>query len=242
MKNIIKVAMLAMVLFCGTEAFAQYEMTDGKPTSHVTIDYRRPGMIGIELGYTMSPMDRIPADATQPSGFSGFNGGLSFDIPISNHMDLAFRTPYYTFNGYNLNELRSVKTTDGTTVNIQSESATVHTLTLVALGLNVYPLRKCFYMGGYFSLGFNFISRTGYSLEDQQGTEYDVDINGFNINIDMGLETGFDIADKFIIYARMGIGLMALTDEEDRSIYNVPEIYPLYFQFGLRIPFFSERL
>lgn len=239
MKKIVKVAMLAVALTCGVGAYAQTEM--GDPTSHVVIDYRRPGMISFDLGMTLSPMDRTDG-GLQPTSYTGFNGGLAFDIPISKALDLSFRVPYYTLNGYKLNESRYVRLEDGSSMTIQSEECTVHTLNLVALGLNLYPFRKCFYMGGYFSIGFHFLSRTGYDQPNQQGNKYDVDINGFNINIDMGLETGFDIADKFILYGRWGLGLFALTDESERGKYNVPPIYPWYFQFGVRIPFFNERL
>ena len=78
--------------------------------------------------------------------------------------------------------------------------------------------------------------------ENQQGTEYDLDINGFNMHIDMGFETGLNIADKFVVYGRWGLGLYPLTDEEDRAGYKMAAIYPMYLQVGLRIPFFNERL
>ncbi len=227
-------------MLCGLGVTAQTEMDEGNGR-HVTIDYRRPGLIGVELGMTLSPMDRTDG-GLQPTSTMGFNGGLAFDIPISKYMDLSFRTPYYVLNGYNLDEPRNVHTTDGTSVNIQSESGTVHTLNIVALGLNIYPFRKGFYLGGAFSIGFNFISRTGYTLPAQEGDKMDIDINGFNINIDMGFEAGFDIADKFIIYARWCMGLIPLTDEEELGNYNVPTLYPWYYQFGLRIPFFNHRL
>lgn len=243
MKNMIKVAMLAVVLLCGAKASAQYMMGSSRP-NHMVIDYRRPGMIGFDLGYTWSPMDRTGGNTViQPNGVSGFNVGLSMDIPISRYLDLVVRVPYYTWNGYKLNEGGYVRLADGSGyVTIKSESSTVHTLTLVAMGMNVYPFRKSFYIGGYFSLGFNFFNRKGYSEENQQGTEYDLDINGFNMHIDMGFETGLNIADKFVVYGRWGLGLYPLTDEEDRGGYNMAAIYPMYLQVGLRIPFFNERM
>lgn len=210
--------------------------------SQTVIEYRRPVMIGIKGAANYSSFlkgsGNDPALPSPPDGKWGYSFGVSFDIPVTSMLDLYMEIPSYTRHGYKLSEYNGQKNT--------SEVVDVHTVSM-ALGTNLYLAKKLFYMGAFFTMDFDVVAKRHlYNTPDYSGpVAEDIKIKFSDmsvLNFGIGMEIGFNIADRVILYGRGTLGLLRSPYEKDYQEHNnVPYVTPGGWQFGVRVPFVRGR-
>ena len=218
MKNIFKTLIITALV---ASTFAAQSQT--------VIEYRRPVMIGVKAAANYSSFLKGSANnaalPAPPDGMWGYSFGISFDIPVTSMLDLYMEIPGYTKHGYKLSEYNNQKGT--------SEVVDVHTISML-LGTNMYLAKKLFYMGAFFSMDFDVAAKRHlYDTPDYSGSAEDIKIKFSDlsvVNFGIGMEIGFNIADRVILYGRGTLGLL-----------RCPYVTPGGWQFGVRIPFVRGR-
>ncbi len=210
--------------------------------SQTVIEYRRPVMIGVKAAANYSSFLKGSANdaalPAPPDGMWGYSFGISFDIPVTSMLDLYMEIPGYTKHGYKLSEYNNQKGT--------SEVVDVHTVSML-LGGNLYLAKKLFYMGAFFSMDFDVTAKRHlYNTPDYSGpVAEDIKIKFGDmsvLNFGIGMEIGFNIADRVILYGRGTLGLLRCPYDKDYQEHNnVPYVTPGGWQFGVRIPFVRGR-